>query len=405
MRLVKSVVTVLFLATSVSAATTVVTPSNPGNWVSTEEALCRGSDPYQGSATYVTGPGSPPAGIGSLQMSVGALGDSSPRMFLKQFTGTRLDALTTLQYSTYVQAYQGSQDIYLRLYLDTDGNTTVDDSILFEPAYQTAASGNPALPDQGAIATGTWQTWNALTGGWWSNNGFCSANPGTGVQSIATYLGCFPNARIMDVDATRGGVSLQAGCGGPTDWGGFIGNTDALVIGVSSSDTTFDFEPDTASVSGTKDVEGTFYPGSEVTYTVTLINGGGATQGDNPGDEFFDTLPSDLTLTGATATSGVATTSGNDVHWNGSISGGGTVTITITATINDDATGTISNQGTINYDSNNDGTNDTTVTTTSATGTVTTFVVVPFSVPTASPLGLALMALALTAGAFVALRR
>ncbi len=121
--------------------------------------------------------------------------------------------------------------------------------------------------------------------------------------------------------------------------------------------------PAGADVTGTKTVSGPPYtPGSTVTYTIVLTNNGSVAQGDNPGDEFTDVLPSQLALLTATATSGtaVATTGTNTVTWNGSIPAGGSVTITITAVIQPTATGVISNQGDIFFDSNGDGTNDTT---------------------------------------------
>jgi len=118
-----------------------------------------------------------------------------------------------------------------------------------------------------------------------------------------------------------------------------------------------------SSVGATKTVSGTFAPGGTVTYTVTLTNTGTAGQTDNPGNEFTDVLPPSLTLVSATATSGAAaaTIASNTVTWNGAIAPlGGTVTITITATVNAGTNGQIvSNQGTTSLDSNNDGTNDT----------------------------------------------
>jgi uncharacterized repeat protein (TIGR01451 family) len=115
-----------------------------------------------------------------------------------------------------------------------------------------------------------------------------------------------------------------------------------------------------ASVSGTKSVAGTFVPGSTVTYSVVLSNSGTGVQADNPGDEFVDTLPAGLTLTGASATSGTASTTGNIVHWNGSIAAAGNVTITITATIDANASGTIVNQGSIMFDGDGNGSNEAT---------------------------------------------
>jgi len=120
-------------------------------------------------------------------------------------------------------------------------------------------------------------------------------------------------------------------------------------------------------ISGTKTVSGSFTEGGLIAYTVVLTNTGGVAQGDNPGAEFTDLLPSSLTLVNATATSGVATPNvgTNTVTWNGGLAGGASVTITITATINAGvAPGTtISNQGTILYDANGDGVNDTTAAT------------------------------------------
>jgi uncharacterized repeat protein (TIGR01451 family) len=116
-------------------------------------------------------------------------------------------------------------------------------------------------------------------------------------------------------------------------------------------------------VTGTKTVSGVLASGGAITYIVTLTNSG-LTQGDNPGDELSDVLPSSLTLVSASATSGsaVADLGANTVHWNGSIPASGSVTITIQATVN--ATTPIdtmiSNQGTINYDSEGNGTNETT---------------------------------------------
>lgn len=116
-------------------------------------------------------------------------------------------------------------------------------------------------------------------------------------------------------------------------------------------------------VSGTKTASGTFAKNSTVTYTVVLTNSGGVAQPDNSGNEFADVLPASLTLVSATASSGTAVNAGtNTATWNGSIAAnGGTVTITITATVKStNAFGaTISNQGNINFDADNNGSNET----------------------------------------------
>jgi len=114
-------------------------------------------------------------------------------------------------------------------------------------------------------------------------------------------------------------------------------------------------------VTGTKTASGTFVESGNVTYTVILSNSGTGAQADNPGNEFTDALPAGLTLISATATSGtaVATVASNTVTWNGSIAAGGSVTITIMASINTGTRGmTISNQGSISYDADDNGTNE-----------------------------------------------
>src|SRR6202008_2930092 len=105
-------------------------------------------------------------------------------------------------------------------------------------------------------------------------------------------------------------------------------------------------------------------------------------------------------LVSATATSGTAAanTGTNTVTWNGAIPASGTVTITITATILPAAAArTVSNQGSISYDSNGDGTNDATAQTddpgVAGTANPTSIVVAgppEPTVPTLSPFGLLL---------------
>ncbi|MFY9826490.1 MAG: S8 family serine peptidase [Thermoanaerobaculia bacterium] len=110
-----------------------------------------------------------------------------------------------------------------------------------------------------------------------------------------------------------------------------------------------------ATVSATKTVSGSFIEGGTVTYTIVLSNSGPFDQQNNTGPELTDVLPSQLTLVNATAPSGSFSNSGNTVNWNGVIPAGGSVTITITATINaGTALQTVSNQATVHYDANGD---------------------------------------------------
>ena len=148
-----------------------------------------------------------------------------------------------------------------------------------------------------------------------------------------------------------------------------------------------------AAVTGSKTVTGTPKTGQTLTYSITLTNGGGGAQGDNPGDEFTDVLPAGLTLVSASSTSGtaVATVATRTVTWNGSLAAAsGSVTITITATINAGTEGqTLSNQGTISYDGDANGTNEATAVTdnpgTPATNDPTSITVLPAGTFVANP--------------------
>ena len=164
-------------------------------------------------------------------------------------------------------------------------------------------------------------------------------------------------------------------------------------------------------VSATKSVSGTFLEGGTVTYTVVLTNNLAHTLLDNPGNEFTDVLPSTLTLVSASATSGttVATGATNTVTWNGSIASGGSVTITITATINAGTAGsTVSNQGTWSFDADNNGTNESSTVTddpsTPAAGDATTFTVADVA-PTLPAVALMALALLLAGAGMRLLRR
>ncbi|HEX6834877.1 MAG TPA: proprotein convertase P-domain-containing protein, partial [Rudaea sp.] len=106
--------------------------------------------------------------------------------------------------------------------------------------------------------------------------------------------------------------------------------------------------------------------GGDVVYAIVLANDGGGAQGDNPGDEFVDVLPPELSLATVSATSGIATAAlaTNTVAWNGAIPAGGSVTITIAATIRAGTGGRpVSNQGTVFYDANGGGTNSASIVT------------------------------------------
>ena len=114
-------------------------------------------------------------------------------------------------------------------------------------------------------------------------------------------------------------------------------------------------------VTGNKSRSGGGTPGSALSYLIILSNSSNSDQQDNPGNEFTDVLPADLTLVAASASGGTATvnTGTNTVTWNGVVPGTDSITISIDATIKAGTEDhTITNQGTISYDADGNGTNE-----------------------------------------------
>ena len=144
-------------------------------------------------------------------------------------------------------------------------------------------------------------------------------------------------------------------------------------------------------------VTGSGSPGTDVTFAIVLTNSGPGTQLDNAGDEMVDTLPAELDLLSASATSGTVAVDliANRVTWNGEIAPGTSVTINVIARL---LSAPATNSATMNFDSDGDGTNES-----AATATVT---VAPAAaaIPVLSPAMIAGLALMLGLLAMRALR-
>jgi len=220
--------TALAVAALAVAGTVTVAPGHMDGWA-VDNDVCSPSVVTTGSVDFVTGPGTPPAGSGSVQFTVGLNGDSYPTVRQSDYNGTKLSDLTAFDYWTYVShTGSGGQAAYIDLYVDNNNDGVRDDILTFEPVYQTS---------QGTVALNTWQHWDARNGLWWSDN-----DPGAPPPwfTLSAYFASHPDARIVNVGG--GGVILAAGCGG-TAWTNFVGNADKLTIGVKGDNTTYDFEP------------------------------------------------------------------------------------------------------------------------------------------------------------------
>lgn len=230
-------------AATASAATVVVRPSAMDSWATQTRdpggVPVASNDPYcHGSVNFVTGPATPPLGVGSAELKTGngtTGGDCSAELRNSAYSGVKLNSLTGLSYWTYDVTNNGQQFPYLELNIDTTGTgASPDDALFFEPPYQSSSNGGTDCAHQAVTAMNTWQQWDALHGCWWSNDG--DLNPGTGTGTLADYLAVYPNATIVN-SSSGGGVHLVVGFASPGDQ--FDGNVDAFTI----DSTTYDFEP------------------------------------------------------------------------------------------------------------------------------------------------------------------
>ena len=117
------------------------------------------------SGAFVTGPGAPPAGVGSYDFTAGGSGGG---YFIGTigYNGTRLDALTKLTYQTYIDPGSANNDpIALNIGVDSDGTDGLvgfQGNLVFVPSFA------------GTLTPAVWQSWDALanTASW-----FATRNP------------------------------------------------------------------------------------------------------------------------------------------------------------------------------------------------------------------------------------
>ena len=255
---------------SVGASGTILVVSSDGQhgWHSLVTDGSGNPDSTFGSVTFVTGPGTPPLGTGSLRLQTFAgKGDGSAQMRNTNYAGVKLSDLTNLTYWAYSAMNNGQQFPYFTLSVQCNGGAPTcpggTDILFFEPPYQSLGTGDPSCTHQAPTAMFTWQKWDALTGCWWDNNGELCAPPlgigpcgGTNTKSLSVFRSNHPNAAIYNPSSTKGGVRVAVGFASSVDT--FDGNVDALTVGVTSQNITYNFEPPTCKES---DGNGDFHSG------------------------------------------------------------------------------------------------------------------------------------------------
>jgi len=149
-----------------------------------------------GTSRFVSGPPTPPEGLGSVELAPGGA------ISTNRFAGLRLVDIADLQYSFSLPSDPGGGEApVLTLAVDDDGNGTPDGEIVI-------------TPDPGGVLIGQWQRWDSLA-------------------EVEAYAATHANATVADVSS--GSVRLSAGPGWPA---GFVGHVDAFTI----NGQVFDFD-------------------------------------------------------------------------------------------------------------------------------------------------------------------
>lgn len=222
--------------------TIVVTPMAPNGWTVTDVGVA--------THAFQFGPATPPIGDGSLKFSIPNSDDYTVARN-SDYAGVKLSDISELSYDTYITSYSNGQAPYLSFKVDNNNDGNYDDVLYFEPTYQSGIYSGDVVPNQcvGHEATcailNTWQHWDALNGGWWTESDGAGGPP---LHTLAGYIAAHPTSTIVN-DGALGGVRVIGGAGVA-----MTGNFDKLIIKQKGERKTFDFDPVPASpcsVSGT----------------------------------------------------------------------------------------------------------------------------------------------------------
>ena len=193
-----------------------VTATNLGPW-KFGPLLSPCGNGVSGAVSFVSGPGIPPLGSGSLQIDIPP--DSPSAIFFgSALDGKPLTSLTELRYSTFV-AISTPSAVAPRLVLTIETLPDSFDQIEFQPQLQ------------GVVAIGAWQTWNALGGNWRS---LFAVNPP--LVTLAGYAAAHPGAHLAGTFGPA--MAIVSGCDGKR----MRASVDDFRVATGGPSTIFDFE-------------------------------------------------------------------------------------------------------------------------------------------------------------------
>jgi hypothetical protein len=207
------------------AAPTRVTPGDLDGWSVTQyDCLVyagdpAGAPPLEGQP-FVAGPGTPPAGFGSLKLinTAAAFGFSFTFTRWDGLDGQPLSRLNSISFSTFMD--DNTEPIAppptLSLHIDVTGDGGATEEISFTP------------PDPAVVAD-RWQRWTAGQSTTWDTPG--------GPMTLSEYRTAHPSAEFED---SPHGLQFQSDC---QDAGNVPHYMDAVIVRLTGETQGFDFEP------------------------------------------------------------------------------------------------------------------------------------------------------------------
>jgi hypothetical protein len=221
---------VVLLAPGAGAATTGITVDQDHlqGWVASARKQSDGSAlaPVQ---RFAKGPGTAPAGQGSLLVALGSADADREESFATgRYDGRRLADLTKADYSTWQQrddkATQAPAELALDVDSDGDGTfepATDDDRLVFDPTTD------------GTVQQGAWQRWTTADGVWRSER--------TDVPTTLTaFTALHPDALVGDLSVVVDGATSQTPARVAAD---DVAVAFAANAGPPAADDRFDLEP------------------------------------------------------------------------------------------------------------------------------------------------------------------
>jgi hypothetical protein len=184
-------------------------------------------DTRMGGAISFVNDYSAPLGLGkgSLEMTTDQSTNAKAQLISHQFAGTPLADVTTLGNQTYhaPESVKPDADASFQLQVDLDGKPTTADrsTLVYEPYW----NGN---------VTEDWQSWDLMTGKFWSSKSFGGLIAGAGgppLYTLADVLTLDPNAVVL-------GIGANVGSNNPS----YTVAVDGITFGTTSGTTLFDFE-------------------------------------------------------------------------------------------------------------------------------------------------------------------